>query len=65
MKIEYSILAALIALVYAVIVKFLPDFPISPELMMTLLVYVLLKLGVEVVGKPAAQAIANRFRNRK
>lgn len=61
MKIEYSILAALIALVYAVLVKFLPDFPVSPEMLMTLLIYVLLKLSVEVVGQPVRKFLARQF----
>ena len=51
MKVEYGILAAFLGAVYLVIVKFLPDFPISPELLLTLVVYVLLKLGVEIVGQ--------------
>jgi hypothetical protein len=52
MKIEYSILSLAIALVYGILVKYFPDFPISPEVLLTFLVYVLLKLGVEVVGAP-------------
>ena len=52
MKVEYGILAAFLGAVYLVIVKFLPDFPISPELLLTLVIYVLLKLGVEIVGQP-------------
>ena len=51
MKVEYGILAAFLGAVYLVIVKFLPDFPISLELLLTLVVYVLLKLGVEIVGQ--------------
>jgi hypothetical protein len=51
-KIEYSILAALLALIYALIKNYLPDFPINPDMLMTLIIYVLLKLGVEVIGKP-------------
>ena len=52
MKIEYGILSLAIALVYGIIVKFFPDFPVSPEVLLAFLVYVLLKLGVEVVGAP-------------
>lgn len=52
MKIEYSILSLAIALVYGIVVKFFPDFPVSPEVLLAFLVYVLLKLGVEVVGAP-------------
>ena len=51
MKIEYSILAAFLGAVYLVVLKFFPDFPVSPEVILALLVYVLGKLGVEVVGQ--------------
>ncbi len=48
MKIEYSILSLALALVYGIVIKFFPDFPISPEILLTFVVYVLVKLGVEV-----------------
>jgi hypothetical protein len=51
-KIEYTLLSLFIALVYGIVKKFLPDFPISPDVLLTFLVYVLLKLGVEVIGNP-------------
>lgn len=65
MKIEYTILAALIALVYAIITAFLPDFPISTELLLAFLVYVLLKLGVVVVGVPAVNKYLSLLARRK
>ena len=56
-KIEYTILAAFVGLVYLILTKFLPEFPISPEMLLTLFVYVLVKLGVEIIGKPALRAL--------
>jgi len=61
MKVEYSILALAMALVYGILTKFFPDFPVNPDVLLTLLVYVLLKLGVEVVGAPAFRKLQARF----
>jgi hypothetical protein len=61
MKIEYSILALALALVYGILINFLPDFPIDPETLLAFIVYVLVKLGVEVVGAPARRFLA-RFK---
>lgn len=61
MVIEYTLLALLMALVYGLITKFLPDFPISQELFYTLIVYVLVKLGVSVVGAPVRKFLARSF----
>jgi uncharacterized membrane protein len=52
MKIEYSLLALVLALVYGIITQFLPDFPLSLEVLSAFIVYVLVKLGVEVVAPP-------------
>ena len=65
MKIEYSILAALIGLLYVVLIKFFPDFPFSPDVLMTFLLYVLLKLGVEVIGKPLLLKAKSLFAGRE
>jgi uncharacterized membrane protein YadS len=62
MKIEYSILSLALALVYGILVKFFPDFPLSPEVLLSFLVYVLLKLGVEVIGAPVRGFLARRFK---
>lgn len=62
MKIEYGILSLFMALAYGIIVKFFPDFPVDANTLLALLVYVLLKFGVEIVGKPVFKAIATRFR---
>jgi hypothetical protein len=48
MKISFTLLALALALVYGVIVNFFPDFPISQEVLLSFVVYVLLKLGVEI-----------------
>lgn len=60
MKIKYSLLALALGLVYAVILEFAPDFPLSQDVLLSLVVYVLLKLGVEIVEPFALK----RFRNK-
>lgn len=61
MKIEYSILVLALGLVYGIIKQFAPDFPIDQPTLLVFIVYVLLKLGVEVVGAPIRGFIARRF----
>lgn len=51
-RVEYSILAAVVALIFTVLKVAFPDFPGTEEALLALLLYVLAKLGVEVVGKP-------------
>jgi hypothetical protein len=48
MKISYTLLTLALALVYGVVVNFFPDFPISQEVLLAFVVYVLIKLGVEI-----------------
>lgn len=55
MKLKYALLAVVLGAVYALILEFVPDFPISQDLFVTLIVYVLVKLGVEVVERPVAR----------
>ena len=61
MKVEYSILALALALVYGILVQFFPDFPLSQDVLLSFVVYVLLKLGVEIGGAPAARKLIARF----
>ncbi len=61
MKIKLSLLALALALVYAIVIQFLPDFPLSEETVLALLIYVLSKLGVEVVEARVAAFLA-RFK---
>ena len=60
MKLEYSLLVLALALVYGIIKQFLPDFPISEDVLLTFVLYVLLKLGVEVVGQPVRAFLIKR-----
>ena len=55
MKLSYSILVLALGLIYGLITQYFPDFPISQEVLLTLVVYVLFKLGVEIV-EPAIRA---------
>ena len=61
MKIEYGLLVLALALVYGIIKNFLPDFPVSEDVLLAFVVYVLLKLGVEVIGQPVRNFFA-KFR---
>lgn len=58
MTIEFTIVAIAISLIYALITKFLPDFPVAPEVFQVVILYLLAKIGIEVVGKP----LANKYR---
>ena len=54
MKIEYAIVAAFVGGVYLVLKNWLPDFPVSDVVFQTVILYLLAKIGVTVVGAPAA-----------
>ena len=58
MTIEFTIVAIAVSLIYALITKFLPDFPVSPEVFQVVILYLLAKIGVEVIGRP----LASKFR---
>lgn len=60
MKVEYGLLVLALALVYGLIKQFLPDFPISEEVLLSFVVYVLLKLGVEIVNQPVRAFLKKR-----
>ena len=59
-RIEYSILAAFVALAYAVVKVALPDFPVTEQALLAGLIYVLMKLSVEVIGKPVVARLFPR-----
>lgn len=59
MKLSLTLLTLAVGLVYGLIVNFWPDFPISQEVLLSFVVYVLLKLGVEIV-EPALRAFLVR-----
>ena len=54
MKIEYSLVILIVGLLYALVKQFLPDLPVSDVVFQTVLLYLLAKLGVIIVGSPAA-----------
>ncbi len=56
MKLEYTLISLFIAFVYGLIKQFFPDFPVPPEYLLLFVVYVLAKLGVEIVGQPIRNA---------
>jgi hypothetical protein len=60
MKLSLTLVALAVALVYGIIVTVAPDFPISEEVLLAFVVYVLLKLGVEVVEPALRAALVRR-----
>ena len=54
MKLEYSIVLLAVGLLYAILKNFLPDFPIDDVVFQAVILWLLAKLGVELVGAPAA-----------
>lgn len=60
MKIEYTLLVLALALVYGIVKQFLPDFPLDEQTLLTFIVYVLAKLGVEVAAPPVRNALVKR-----
>jgi len=52
MKINYTILALFVGLLFAIVRQYLPDFPLADDVLLGLFLYVLGKLGVEIVGAP-------------
>jgi hypothetical protein len=60
LKVEYSILSLALALAYGLLTQVLPDFPLDEQTLGTFLLYVLLKLGVEIVNPPV-RAFFARF----
>jgi putative effector of murein hydrolase LrgA (UPF0299 family) len=55
MKLSLTLLTLAVGLVYGIIVQFYPDFPVSQDVLLAFIVYVLLKLGVEV-AEPVMRA---------
>ena len=60
MKLDYALLALIMGAVYGLIKLFLPDFPLSQDMFFVLIVYVLVKLGVEIVGAPLRRVLGLR-----
>lgn len=61
-SLPYAIVAAIVGAIYVAIVNFFPDFPIPADLFLEVAIWVLVVLlGVDVVGKPAAFAIEKKF----
>lgn len=53
MTIEYVLVTAIIGALYLAVKQWLPDFPVSDVVFQTIILYLLAKIGVTVVGKPA------------
>ena len=60
MNVEYVLASAIIGAIYLAVKQYFPDLPLSDGAFQTLVLYVLLKIGVTVVGKPA-EALRNLF----
>lgn len=55
MKLSLTLLALAVGLLYGILVNFFPDFPVSQDVLLALVAWVLLKLGVEIV-EPVTRA---------
>ena len=53
-KLDYALLALLFGAGYGLVKYALPDVPLNEESSLALLLYILAKLGLEVVGAPVA-----------
>jgi hypothetical protein len=60
MTIEYVLVTAIVSALYLLVKNYLPDFPVSDVVFQTVILYLLAKIGVTVVGSPAA-AIRRMF----
>ena len=60
MKLEYGLLVLALGLVYGIIKQYFPDFPIDQPTLLAFVLYVLLKLGVEIVNQPLRNALVKR-----
>jgi len=61
-KVEYTILTAFVGLAWAVTTIALPDYPGTQQGLLGFAIYVLMKLGVEVIGKPVLKRLfPNKF----
>ena len=54
MIIDYVLLTTIVSAAYLAVKQWLPDFPISDEVFQVVIGYLLVKLGVIVVNKPAS-----------
>ena len=54
MTIDYVLLTAIVGAIYLAVKQWLPDFPISGEVFKIVIGYLLVKIGVTIVNKPAA-----------
>lgn len=61
MVLDYTLLAVVFVGLYNLVVYFLPDFPLGSEVTFNLLLYILSKLGVDVVGQPIREFLHRRL----
>jgi hypothetical protein len=59
MKLSLTLIALAVGLVYGIIVNFFPDFPVSQDVLLAFVIYVLAKLGIEIV-EPVVRAFLVR-----
>ena len=60
MKVEYVLVAAVVGAVWVAVKQWLPDFPGTDTAFLTVVLYLLANIGVEVADKPA-NALRNLF----
>lgn len=53
MKVNYLLVVAVISALYLAVKQWLPDFPVDDTVFQVVILWLLAKLGIEVVEKPA------------
>ena len=62
MVLPYSVVLALALLLQNLALAFVPDLALGAEVFAVIVGYILVQLGVEIVGVPAAFALIRRFK---
>jgi len=60
---DYTLLTAFVGFLAALAKYYLPDFPLTFELLLTLALALLARLGVDVVGQTVREFLHSRFPN--
>lgn len=62
MVIQYTVVLAIAALIQTLLAQFAPELALGTDVFVVLVGYILIKIGVVVVGGPVAAALVKRFR---
>lgn len=60
MTIDYGLLALAVGLIYAILLKWFPDFPITQEILLAIALWAVAKVGVVIIGEPLKGSLRKR-----